>query len=658
MKRLLLLSLSLSILANICYAQDFEYGKITGADFNLKNTPLDSNANAMVIREFGTSSMQLDDASRSLCIYFRYHVKIKIFNKNGFGSGNIVIPLRTYGDREDEISEIRATTTNLVAGRPVKYELDKKAVFNERKNKYYALAKFTMPNLAEGSIIEYSYSLKQPGVFNFRGWDFQSDIPKLYSEYVANIPALYNFNASLRGFKKLTSSKAEIRRECLRIQGGPYDCSELTYIMKDIPAFIEEDYMTAASNFRSAIYYELSEYAMVTGGKKALTKTWKDVDYELVNDKSFGDQMKRKDVFKDLLPGILKDATDSLDKAHAVYTYIVKNIKHNNEWGIFGESNIKKALETHSGSVKDINLSLITCLTAAGLDAEALILSTRNNGTVNNLYPVISDFNYVVAKLNIGGQSYLLDATQPSLPFGLLPLHCINGNGRVINLKKPSYWYEVKASQKDFTMYMLEAEITPEGKIKGRLTTTTSGYAALAKRARISQANSVDEFVEKLDEQMPAISILKHHIANVDSVEESLVEEYDIEMKAFDNMNLDQLFFNPFFIERISKNPFNLNERTYPVDLGSVKEVRILASLKLPENFTISDKPKDFTMVLSNKGGKYQFQTAQEGKVFTYNQLFQLSKPIYSPDEYLGLKEFYSRIIQLQKTDVVIKKAK
>jgi transglutaminase-like putative cysteine protease len=656
MKHAYLLVFFLLVLTASSGAQDFDYGKITGSDFELKNTVLDSNANAMVIREFGTSSMQLDDATHNLCIYFRYHVKLKIFNKNGFGSGNVVIPRSVYRDGEDEVSELTATTTNLVNGRPVKYELDKKSVFNEKKNKYYAVTKFTMPNLTEGSIVEYSYSLKQPSIFNFRGWDFQSDIPKLYSEYVANIPALYNYNASLRGFKKLTSSKSAIKRECLRIQGGPYDCSQMTYIMKDIPAFIEEDYMTAASNFRSAIYYELSDYHMVNGGKKAVTKTWKDVDYELLSDKSFGDQMKKKDVFKDLLAGILKDASDSLGKAQAIYTYIAKNIKATNEWGIFGESNIKKALEMHSGSVKDINLALIACLSAAGLDAEALILSTRNNGTVNNLYPVLSDFNYVVAKLNIGDRSYLLDASQPRLPFGLLPLHCINGNGRAIPFKKPSYWYDIKASQKDFTMYALDAEITPEGKIKGRLTTTSSGYAALMKRERISQANSVDEFVEKLDEQMPAISILKHHIANVDSIEESLVEEYQIEMKAFDNMNLDQLFFNPFFIDRISKNPFNLNERTYPVDLGSLKEVRIMSVIRLPDNFSIADKPKDFTMVLTDNGGKYQFKSTQEGKTLAYNQLFQLSKPIYGPDEYLGLKEFYSRIIQLQKTDVVIKK--
>jgi transglutaminase-like putative cysteine protease len=640
------------------YAQDFEYARITGSDIELKNTQLDSNANAMVIREFGTTAVQLDNATGKTYIDFEYHVRIKIFNKEGFNHGNIVIPLRIYRDDEDEIKELKATTINFVNGQLVKTELDKKQVFNEKKNKYVSLTKFTMPNLMDGSIIEYSYRLHSPYIFNFKTWEFQSDIPKLHSEYIANIPAIYNYNVSLRGAQKLTKQNAEIKKECLMIAGNKIDCSKMTYIMKDVPALIEEDYMTAPSNFRSAIYYELSDYVMLNGGKKSITKTWKDVDYELNSDKSFGTQMKRKDVFKELMPQILGKASDDLSKAKAIYNYIRKNIKMNGFIGIYSENNIKTALEKHSGNTGDINLALIAALSAADLDAEAVILSTRANGVVNNLYPVISDFNYVVVKVNIGDKSYLLDATEPLLPFGLLPLHCINGNGRVINLKKPSYWYDLKASQKESTKYVLNAELTADGKLKGKLTTYSLGYAALKKRQRIVAANSVDEYVEKLDEQMPGISILKHSIENVDSLDNTLVEDYEIEMKVFDNLNADQSYFNPFFINRITKNPFNLNERTYPVDMGAASEERITMIIKLPANISVIDKPKDMSMALTENGGKYLASTSMQDDSFVFNEMLQFNKPIYESEDYLSLKEFYSRIIQSQKTDIVFKKTK
>lgn len=640
------------------HAQDFEYGKITGNDVDLKNTRLDSNATAMVIKEFGTASVQLDNITGKTYIDFEYHVRIKIFNKEGFNHGNIVIPLRLYRDGEDEIKELKATTINYIGGKLVTTELDKKKVFTEKKNKYVSLTKFTMPNLKDGSIIEYSYRMSLPSIFNFKTWEFQSDIPKLQSEYIANIPAIYNYNVSLRGVQKFAKQNAEVKRECLSIDGNKIDCSKMTYIMKDVPALIEEDYMTAPSNFKSAIYFELSDYLLMNGSKKSITKTWKDVDYELVSEKAFGDQMKRKDVFKEVLPQILGNANDDLSKAKAIYAYIRKNIKMNGFIGMYSETNIKTALEKHSGNTGDINLALIAALGAANLDAEAVILSTRANGVVNNLYPVISDFDYVVAKVNIGDQSYLLDASQPLLPFGLLPLQCINGNGRVINLKKPSYWFDLKANQKESTKYILDGELTSEGKLKGKLTTYSSGYAALKKRQRIVAANSVDEYVEKLDEQMPGISILKHSIENVDSLDNQLVEIYEIEMKVFDNLNADQSYFNPFFINRISKNPFNLNERTYPVDLGAANEERITMIIKLPANVSIADKPKDMSLALADNGGKYLTSTAMQDDSFIFNQVLQFNKPIYDSDEYLSLKEFYSRIIQVQKTDIVFKKIK
>jgi hypothetical protein len=101
----------------------------------------------------------------------------------------------------------------------------------------------------------------------------------------------------LRGFQKLTDQKVELSKECLRLSGAAIDCSKITYLMKNIPAFIEEDNMTAPSNFKSAIYFELSDVQNLNGGKTSYTKTWKDIDYELSSYKTLGDQMKRKDVF-------------------------------------------------------------------------------------------------------------------------------------------------------------------------------------------------------------------------------------------------------------------------------------------------------------------------------------------------------------------------
>ena len=652
----LLLILSFSLLNT--YAQNFNFGAITLDDVDFDRNKIDSNANAVVLKEFGTASVQISDRTGGTELIFEYHVKIKIFNKEGYKQANVIIPTYKYGAREEYISTIRASTFNYENGRFVESVMDEKSIFTENKSKYTVLKKFTLPNIKNGSVIEYSYRLESPNLFNFKTWEFQSDIPKVYSEYLVYIPAIYSYNVSLRGFNKLSDTKSELAKECMRINGTPIDCSKIWYIMKNVPAFVEEDYMTAASNFKSAIYFELSEQHMLNGGTQKYTKTWKDVDYDLTGEKSLGSQMKRKDLFKDVMPAILKNSTDDLSKAKAVFEYIKKQIKWDKYYGKYSENNIKKALDTHSGNVADINLSLISALSAASLDAEAVILSTRDNGIVNKLFPVMSDFNYLIAKVNIEGKSYLLDASEPLAPFGLLPLRCINDQGRVINLKKPSYWIDLVAGQKTSTSYIMEGKLESNGKIKGTITTHSTGYAAFNKRTEIKKYNSPEEYVEKLDERLPKIQILNQQIKNIDSIENTLTEIYEVEFSPIAMASKDNLFFNPFFINPVSKNPFNLNERTYPVDLGAASDERVIINIALPGKYEMTEKPKDLAIGLPNNGGRYLLKTSTEGDLLSFSQVLQFNNAIYQPEEYPYLKEFYSKIIQNQKADVLLKKAK
>ncbi|MGY4384320.1 hypothetical protein ACVWYN_001346 [Pedobacter sp. UYP24] len=636
-------------------AQDFEFGKITSEDISLSNKKLDSNANAMVIKEYGTAFINYSMSTYFVDYY--YHVKIKIFNKNGFNKGNIEIPLSFHTDLDDEVKELKAVTFTNVNGVITKIELNKSNVFTDKVNKYYKLMKFTMPNLGEGSIIEYSYKMAIPRIQNFHSWDFQSDIPKLHSEYQARIPAMFDYNASLRGGRKLTSQTNVLEKGCFMIGTTGMDCSKITYIMKDVPALLEEDYMTSPSNYRASIRYELAVYETPLGEKINLRKDWSDIEKELNVEKSFGAQIRKQDIFKDLLPGIIGNSADELSKAKAIYYYISKNIKANGFNGIYSMSTIKTALEHHTGNIGDINLALIAGLKAAGLDAEAVLISTRDNGIVNELFPVLNNYNYLIVKLNIGDEVYLLDGSDPYLPFGLIPLYCINGKARVIGQKK-SYWYDVKANQRKSTIYQLTGEINQEGKLEGSLVIYSLGYDALNKRKEILSASSIEDYVEKLDERMTQITILNHKIDNIDSLDNSLIETYEISMKLFEGAKVEQLFFNPYFISHITKNPFNLNERSYPVDFGTTSSEKVIMRIKLPEKFELAEKPKNTSVSMEENGGKYSCIASFENNTLEFNQSLQFGRSVYLSEEYLALKEFFNHIIQSQKSDLIFKKRK
>jgi len=651
MRQFLTLFLIFSIYTN-SIAQTFDFGKVSISDFS--KIDLDSNANAIVLNEFGRSSVFVDDYDNRIKLQHEYHVLIRINNKEGFKKANFEIPSYKRGSYiRDYFDELKAVTYNLENGRIEKTELENKKVFRENYSAYLDLNKFTLPNIKEGSIIEVSYRTLEQDLFNFKTWEFQDDIPKIQSQYIAIIPASFAYNVVLRGPYKLTDQKAEALKEYIFLDGLRMDCSKLTYTMKNIPAFVEEDYMTSPTNFKSAIYYELeSIFYPSTGSKKTFSKTWKDVDTDLMNEKAFGGQLKKTDLFKANLATIVSPTDTKLEKAKKIYNYINKQIKWNNYLGKYAESGIEKALEKRTGNIGDINLALVTALLAADLEAYPIILSTRRNGTPNALFPVLSDFDYVIACVDVDGVKYKLDASNSYLPFGELPLQCLNERGRIIYSKKSSDWFPLTVEESSDVSYVLEGALDEQAKIKGKLTISSRGNKAFLKRQHIAKFNSLEEYWEKLDEEMPNVTLTKSSIQNLEEIDQILIEEFDVIVDVTKQMGQDLLLLAPNVIDRISYNPFKAQERTYPVDMGFKSKTLYSVKLTIPDHYEIAEKPQNASLALPESTAKYRYVTQVNGNQLEILQSLAFNKPIFSVDEYFSLKELYSRIIQQQKLDI------
>ncbi|MDB5017613.1 MAG: hypothetical protein JWQ84_2445, partial [Mucilaginibacter sp.] len=451
MNKALLIIITVSFLCKFVTAQDFPYGKVTEEEMSMKKYAKDTSAHAVVIDESGTSRINFDNDYRVM-VSFDYHTKIKFFDNKEFDrEGSFEIPIyNTDNSNYEDVQNLKGITFYKDDNGVVQQvELDPKKVFRVVQSKHWNVLKFAMPGLRNGCVIEVSYKVVSPYLFNLHSWSFQSYIPKINSVYEVHIPGFWNYNASLKGYLKLTKNEAKIERSCFTFgdrgyaAGSSADCSDLVYGMSDIPAFVAEDFMTSEKNYRSSVNFELTdEMNILNGAKIKFTKDWKDIDYLLKTDGTFGSQLKRIDLMKERIKPIINSKTDPLEKAQAIYNYMKNTIKWNNINDFSSDDGIKKGLENHIGNSADINLALVTALNAGGIPTEAVLLSTREHGSLNKLYPNISEFDYVVAKANIGDKSYLLDATDPLLPFGMLPLRCLNDQGRVFSLDKPSYWMD------------------------------------------------------------------------------------------------------------------------------------------------------------------------------------------------------------------------
>jgi hypothetical protein len=427
--------------------------------------------------------------------------------------------------------------------------------------------------------------------------------------------------------------------------------------MDDIPAFVPETDMTSPYNFLSSVNFQLASYQnLSTGAVTNYARDWPDVDHDFKQSDTFGAELHRKGFFKTIVAPLIEGKTDSLEKAKAIFRYVQQNIRWNFNYGTNCLDGVRKAIEKHSGNCAEVNLALVDALNAAGLPSEPVLLSTRDNGFVNKLYPVTSGFNYVIAKVDIANKSYLLDATDVLMPFGILPFRCLNDQGRVMSMDKPSYWIDINTGQKRVRNFLVDLTLMPEGKLKGTLIELSTGYDAYEKRKEIKRFNSPEEYVQSLDEKSSKLRLLKSNFSNLDSLDEPLTERYVIELNDYQNTDLNHLTFNQFLFDHVVRNPYQLRERSYPVDKGMALTETFSVTLHLPRDYVVEAPPREIDLTLPESGARFQSFYQPGAESFTYSHIFQFNKAIFQPAEYAALKEFFNKIILLQKDQIRLNK--
>ena len=143
---------------------------------------------------------------------------------------------------------------------------------------------------------------------------------------------------------------------------------------------------------------------------------------ELKTHDLFGSQIKKaRNVYEDLAKAIANKDHDPLVIAKSIHAYFKDNYQWNGEFGFMTDNGVKKTEELKKGNVADLNLSMLGALQEAGLEAVPVLISTRARGLPIKVHPVLTDFNYVLVRLQIKEKVYLLDATSSLNTFGFVP---------------------------------------------------------------------------------------------------------------------------------------------------------------------------------------------------------------------------------------------
>ncbi len=632
--------------------QQIEFGKLTLEDGKFSIYEKDTTAHAVYLYEKGENYFEVQRGY--IFLITKYHAKKKILDKQGFSEAEITIPYYHNEERTEKVINIRALTHN----DGVKFGVNQETIYDADINERWSEKRFTFPNVQEGSILEYTYEIQSPFLYNLNGWDFQENIPKVYTEYNAKIPGNYRYNRALIGELKLDVNDATVQKNCFQLPNSPAkpaDCEVLKYVMKDVPAFKEdEEYMLSPKNYRSRLEFELSEFLGFNGINQKFTKTWKDVDREFKSDRDIGGQLRKKNFFEKNVPlEIIAGNEDALTKANKIYDFVKNHYTWNEKFGVLRDNRVKQAFETKLGNVAEINITLINLLNAADIKTDVMMMSTRAHGMPKKSHPVMSDFNYLVAKAEIDGITYLLDATEKELPFGMLPYRCLNYYGRVMDFDGDSYWFDIEPEKLNGRAIRLQMELDFEKGIgSGEFDEISDGYEAIFKKEHLGSM-SEEEYIEKIEEDTNDDFLIKTYLIDKEkSNDKRLAENYTFELE---NLGKGQtVYFNPFVIRYFKTNPFKVESRYYPVDFGFLRSYKYFANIKIPAGYKVKNIPEPVNIGMPDNSGIMRFNCTATQDMVMVQFTLQLKYTQYTSAGYAYIKEFFENAVLVQNKNFLV----
>lgn len=617
-------------------------GEITQPEMEMSGCQFDSAANAVVLFDLGKS--RFIRAQNGFDIRFTRHRRIKILDKAGVNKGKIAIPyyVESGGERE-KIKSIEAYTHNFNDGQWVKHELDPSTVYDEKINQWWHQKKFVFPNAREGSIIEFKYIHETPFLFNLPDWEFQSRIPTLYSQYQISMIPFYEYVRLLQGADTLDFQQSLKGSKNRYFAGVEYHDYIHTYAMENIEAFKDESYITSINDYIMKLDFQLAKIYYPNGTSEDIISTWPELNEGLLNHENFGKYLKncRRYAKKVLKEKIDTTNQSNSEKIKTLVRFVKEDFYWNGSYSKYASQSAKDFMTNKSGNSAEVNLFLLALLREAGIEADPVVISTRDNGKIKLAYPYSKALNYVMVWID-GEISFLTDATDKLLNYNIVPTRCVNDYGLVVDKNKnEGKWLQIAYKMPSLNEKRITIDLDAETN-HSELSVSIASDFFEAYHYRSTYKNEVRAIEEGLHTTIDEID--KIETKNYNSFHKPYIISIQGKKKMLKIGNYYVL--NPFLGLSISENKLKQENRTYPVDMVYPSKHQYHITIRYTDDYAVKNVPSPYSLKddLIELDLGYTIEPIKNELYILGNYTFK--KSVYSPSEYKKLQEGIDLIIE------------
>ncbi len=595
-------------ICGFAFSQDKDWGKVSQEEIDLKDVTFEPGAEAVKLKDVGF--LKVSDNGYEL----EKHERIKILSTNGFVHAQRKWSYRIDRNNDDVILR-DAQTINIIDGKIVITPVEKKDIIISKNDNVEEII-MAFPNVRVGSIIEYKVKISRPYNLFSSPWQFQDDIPTIFSILSITSTAYAEYTIILNGEKLTQKYKRKRKYNDWELENIPSD--KVFKHVYNVEDFTEKLMLQYNSMRISSGYFSKNSW----GGFKKLVN--KDIEESIkkIEFQKIANQIKNGSNKKETLENCIQYLRDYF-RWNGYLSFLTDNLK-------------KEFLQTKTGNSSDFNILLREILKLKNIKSELAINSLRSNGQIIVAYPAFSKLQTLVNIVETdNGEKLMIDAAT-SDPENIRFLSLNFFNHIVLGLDYPGETFlEVSPSLSEFISQQ-SLEIKGENSVL-QIDDRAKGYFNTEPFRRenfyvFSGAKSSEPPKQTLNEW---------------KTEKQIV--------TFENPNNSILITENPFTKTMSELSV-ADKRNYPIALNFPFLSTVQLKSKLPENYTF--KTENFNQKISAFGGNLQYVQSEENidneMVITWSLL--LNKIFFQTNEIAEYNKFINDVTAVISKAAVIKK--
>ena len=617
---------------------NMKFGKPTKEEMQMTTYEADPNAEAVVLCRL--TNVEYTVQTNSYLVDYREKFRIKVLKPSGTRFAKVVVPYQqnmsvgnnisglrasfmtipmenssfqdeglitdgVFGTDGDEmIEDIKATAFNQEGSKVVKTNLKKSDIVKKKIDEHNYQVEFTVPNVKEGTVIEYEYTIHSQLFWELHDWYAQDEIPVVYAK----------LDIEDHGIQRLTYTCTQGSLN-YKVESDPLakpmtvPTNHYVYIGRDLIAMPKDDYVWCAQDYWAGITAELKTYRLRGMSLMEYAKTWDQIDEMILSSDDLGIPLHdHSPLANELKEAKIEEIASQRERVAAVYKLVMSKVKWNGKYELSPEPT-SETLKKGEGTNADINLLLIQSLHAVGLNVAPVMLRTRDLGMLPYNFPSISKLStFIVGVIMPSGGNIYLDASNKNGWLNMLPDVMLVERARLVQKGKKSQWVNLQLVSKSDTSTIIDATLSADGTLTGKQTTRNEGG----------------------------------EIAESDFTKKGLVADGQISICPFP--------------DKLIENPFTAETRKMPVEFPHIGSNRVNITITLPEGYALEGEPRNTTIITPDKGVEGRIlTTTSEGRILLSCQT-NINKLTHSEKNYADLRQIFDMLSKYTTEQLVIKK--